>query len=69
MEIEPPYDFPKLHGCLPAYCTCPNFTGALKAPPADLYLNPVKKALSVELREEVVLVNHFMHLLQIESRA
>ncbi len=55
-EIEPPYDFAKVHGCLPAYCTCEGVASALKAPPADLHLRVFKEVLEEHFRNEIQLV-------------
>ena len=59
-EIRAPYDFPKLHACLPLECFCDNdtlATKAVRAPPADLYLVPFKKVVDDHFEKLVQLVS------------
>ncbi len=44
-DITAPFDFAKLHGCLPDYCKCAGRNEPIKAPPVDLYLYPLKKVV------------------------
>ncbi len=54
-QIHPPFDFAKLHGCIPDFCYC-SLTGRTKAPAANLYLEPLKKLLYNHFGETVQLV-------------
>ncbi len=59
-EVEGPFDFPKLHGCLPKYCMCAGHPEPVEAPPVDFYLRPLAQAVGAYAGEEVKLVRYLI---------
>ncbi len=64
-EVLAPFDFPKLHACLPSHCYCVNNGSSeavsVPAPPADFYLRPLAKHVARRM-------DWVLHLVTIELR-
>ncbi len=60
MGYAGPFDFPKLHGCLPDRCRCPGKNkGTFRALHADFYLKPMLREIRKMTGKTVRVVDKF----------